>query len=180
MKLNLKPKKTPVIDHSDSGSLLNPLKNLQFLARKPITEPLKPRLASLNYRGFHLNDWEECVGCASCQKICDNAAITMVEIPSLPNDPVKGIRNHRPAIDYGRCCWCALCVDICPSSSLSLSREYVHTCDQEHIDSYFILPDPNGMHKEHFGKGWQKTETGRSTATRNRARWRGNWPACAA
>ncbi|MBT3204825.1 MAG: FAD-dependent oxidoreductase [Gammaproteobacteria bacterium] len=158
MKLNLKPKKTPVIDHSDSGSLLNPLKNLQFLARKPITEPLKPRLASLNYRGFHLNDWEECVGCASCQKICDNAAITMVEIPSLPNDPVKGIRNHRPAIDYGRCCWCALCVDICPSSSLSLSREYVHTCDQEHIDSYFILPDPNGMHKEHFGKGWQKTE----------------------
>jgi glutamate synthase (NADPH/NADH) small chain len=82
----------------------------------------------------------------------------MVEIPSLPNDPVKGIRNHRPAIDYGRCCWCALCVDICPSSSLSLSREYVHTCDQEHIDSYFILPDPNGMHKEHFGKGWQKTE----------------------
>ncbi len=158
MKIKLKSKKAPVIDHSDSGSLLNPLKNLQFLARKPVTEPLKPRLASLNYRGFHLNDWEECVGCASCQRICDNAAITMVEIPGLPNDPVKGIRNHRPAIDYGRCCWCALCVDICPSSSLSLSREYVHTCDQEHIDSYFILPDPNGMHKEHFGKGWQKTE----------------------
>ncbi|MCP4076413.1 MAG: FAD-dependent oxidoreductase [Gammaproteobacteria bacterium] len=156
--MKLKSKKAPVIDHSDSGSLLNPLKNLQFLARKPVTEPLKPRLASLNYRGFHLNDWEECVGCASCQKICDNAAITMVEIPGLPNDPVKGIRNHRPAIDYGRCCWCALCVDICPSSSLSLSREYVHTCDQEHIDSYFILPDPNGIHKEHFGKGWQKTE----------------------
>ena len=157
MKLKLKSNKAPVIDYNDSGSLLNPLKNLQFLGRKPVTEPLKPRLASLNYRGFHLNDWEECVGCASCQKICDNAAITMVEVPGLPNDPLKGIRNHRPAIDYGRCCWCALCVDICPSSSLSLSREYVHTCDQEHIDSYFILPDPNGIHKQHFGKGWQKT-----------------------
>jgi glutamate synthase (NADPH/NADH) small chain len=151
-------KKAPVLDYKSAGSLLNPLKNLQFLGRKAITEPLQPRLASLNYRGFHLNDWEACVGCASCQKICDNAAITMVEIPGLENDPVKGIRNHRPAIDYGRCCWCALCVDICPSSSLSLSREYVHTCDQEHIDSYFILPDPNGMHKKHFGKGWQKTE----------------------
>ncbi len=158
MKLNLKPKKAAVINHSDSGSLLNPLKNLQFLARKPVTEALEPRPASPAYRGFHLNDWEECVGCASCQKICDNAAISMIEIPGLPNDPVKGIRNHRPAIDYGRCCWCALCVDICPSSSLSLSREYVHTCDQEHIDSYFILPDPNGMHKKHFAKGWQKTE----------------------
>lgn len=158
MKLKVKTQTAPVIDHNDSGSLLNPLKNLQFLFRKPVTQPLQPRLASLNYRGFHLNDWEACVGCSSCQKICDNAAITMVEIPGLKNDPVKGIRNHRPAIDYGRCCWCALCVDICPSSSLSLSREYVHTCDQEHIDSYFILPDPNGMHKEYFGKGWQKTE----------------------
>lgn len=151
-------KKAVAIDYDDSGSLLNPLKNIQFLLRKPITEPLQPRLASLNYRGFHLNDWEACVGCASCQKICDNAAISMVEIPSLPNDPAKGIRNHRPAIDYGRCCWCALCVDICPSSSLSLSREYVHVCDQQQIDSYFILPDPNGMHKQYYGKGWQKTE----------------------
>ena len=147
----------PIIEHSDPGSILNPLKSLQFLARKAVTEPLEPRLASLNYRGFHLNDWELCVGCGSCQKICDNAAITMVEVPDLPNDPVKGVRNHRPAIDYGRCCWCALCVDICPSASLSLSREYVHTCEQEQIDSYFILPDPNGMHNQHFGKGWQKS-----------------------
>ncbi len=148
----------PEIRHDAKGSLLNPLKNLQFLARKPVTEPLQPRLASLNYRGFHLNDWEQCVGCASCQKICDNAAISMVEIPNLPNDPVKGIRNHRPAIDYGRCCWCALCVDICPTGSISMSREYVHTCDQQHIDSYFILPDPTGMHQQYFGEGWHKTE----------------------
>jgi glutamate synthase (NADPH/NADH) small chain len=145
------------IAHSDEGSLLNPLKSLQFLARKPVSEPLEPRLASLNYRGFHLNDWEHCIGCGSCQKICDNAAITMVAIPELPSDPLKGIRNHRPAIDYGRCCWCALCVDICPTASLSLSREYVHTCDQSEIDSYFILPDANGMHQLDFGKGWQKT-----------------------
>jgi glutamate synthase (NADPH/NADH) small chain len=81
----------------------------------------------------------------------------MVRIPDLPDDPVKGVRNLRPAIDYGRCCWCALCVDICPSGSLSLSREYVHTCYEEQLDSYFILPDPNGMHGRFFGHGWQKT-----------------------
>ena len=148
----------PVIKEESSGSLLNPLKSLQFLGRKPITEPMVPRPASLNYRGFHLNDWELCIGCSTCQKICDNAAISMIEIPSIKSDPVKGIRNQRPAIDYGRCCWCGLCVDICPTSSLSLSREYVHTCVQSEIDSYFILPDPNGMHNEHFDKGWQKTE----------------------
>jgi len=147
------------IDYESKGSFLNPLKNLQFFARPAVTEPLEPRLASENYRGFHLNDWEKCVGCGTCQRICDNAAITMVQIPSLPANPLDGVRNERPAIDYGRCCWCALCVDICPTGSLSLSREYVHTCEQEQIDSYFILPDPVGMHKKFFGHGWQKSET---------------------
>ncbi|QYZ66474.1 MAG: oxidoreductase [Gammaproteobacteria bacterium (ex Lamellibrachia satsuma)] len=144
------------IDYKEKGSILNPLKSLQFFARKAVTEPLEPRLASLSYRGFHLNDWELCIGCSSCQKVCDNAAISMIEIPGLPSDPDKGVRNQRPAIDYGRCCWCALCVDICPAGSISLSREYVHTCTQEEIDSYFILPDPNGIHKKFYGYGWRK------------------------
>jgi glutamate synthase (NADPH/NADH) small chain len=145
------------IDYKSKGSLLNPLKNLSFFGRKPITEPLEPRLSSLRYRGFHLNDWEKCVGCSTCQKVCDNAAITMVKVPGLPEDPLKGVRNLRPAIDYGRCCWCALCVDLCPTGSISLSREYVHTCTDDQLDSYFILPDPRGMHGEYFGEGWNKT-----------------------
>lgn len=146
------------IDYKERGSLLNPIKNWQFFGRKPVTESLEPRLASLNYRGFHLNDWEKCIGCSTCQKVCDNAAITMVKIPSLPDDPVKGIRNERPAIDYGRCCWCALCVDLCPTGSISLSREYVHTCTEEEISSYFILPDPNGIHDQYYGHGWAKSD----------------------
>lgn len=146
------------IKYKDKGSILNPLKSWQFFARAPVTEPMEPRLASKNYRGFHLNDWEKCIGCSTCQKVCDNAAITMVKVPGLQEDPVQGIRNLRPAIDYGRCCWCGLCVDICPTGSISLSREYVHICDQTTIDSYFILPDPHGMHNEFHGHGWSKTE----------------------
>jgi glutamate synthase (NADPH/NADH) small chain len=146
------------IEYKSKGSILNPLKNLSFFARKPVTVPLEPREAVANYRGFHVNDWELCIGCSTCQKVCDNAAITMVRIPGLPEDPVKGVRNERPAIDYGRCCWCGLCVDICPTSSISLTQEYVHICREDELDSYFILPDPNGMHGEHFPKGWAKTE----------------------
>ena len=145
------------ISHKDKGSILAPLKALGFLARAPVTEKLAPREAAANYRGFHVNDWRKCIGCSTCQKVCDNAAITMVSIPSLPQDPVKGIRNERPAIDYGRCCWCGLCVDICPTGSIALTREYVHTCREDELDSYFVLPDPNGMHDEHYPIGWSKS-----------------------
>lgn len=145
------------IDYKDLGSLLKPLKSLVFMGREPVTEAFEPRPASANYRGFHVNDWEKCIGCSTCQKVCDNAAISMVRIPGLTADPAKGIRDERPAIDYGRCCWCGLCVDICPTGSLALSREYVHTCTEEQISSYFVLPDPNGMHNQPFGLGWAKT-----------------------
>jgi glutamate synthase (NADPH/NADH) small chain len=145
------------INYKSRGSILNPLRTLSFLARKPVTLPLEPRAAAPNYRGFHLNDWEKCIGCSTCQKICDNEAITMIHIPELPEDPVQGVRAQRPAIDYGRCCWCGLCVDVCPTASLSLSREYIHTCEQHELDSYFILPDPHGMHKRFYDHGWRKT-----------------------
>ena len=145
------------IPYKDKGSILRPFKSLQFFARPAVTQPLEPRPASDNYRGFHVNDWKKCIGCSTCQKVCDNAAITMVRVPGLPEDPVKGIRNERPAIDYGRCCWCGLCVDICPTGSISLTTEYVHTCREDELDSYFVLPDPNGIHGEHFPKGWDKT-----------------------
>lgn len=145
------------IAHKDRGSLIGPLRALGFLGREPVTEELGPRPASENYRGFHVNDWDLCIGCSTCQKVCDNAAITMIRIPSLPSDDVRGIRNERPAIDYGRCCWCGLCVDICPTGSISLTREYVHTCREDELDSYFVLPDPKGMHNRHFEKGWSKS-----------------------
>ena len=86
------------IDYKKSGSILNPLKNLSFFGRPSVTEPLEPRLAALRYRGFHINDWEKCIGCSTCQKVCDNAAISMVKVPELPEDPLQGVRNLRPAI----------------------------------------------------------------------------------
>lgn len=146
------------IAYKDNGSILGPLKNLSFLGRRPVTVPLGYRPASETYRGFHVNDWDKCIGCSTCQKVCDNNAITMVRVPGLAADPVKGIRDERPAIDYGRCCWCGLCVDICPTSSLSMTREYIHTCREEELDSYFMLPDAKGIHGQAYPKGWTKNE----------------------
>lgn len=136
-------------------SFLSPLKALGQLGQPPVTLPIQPRPAAPNYRGFHINDWEACIGCGTCSTICDNEAINMVAIPDLPSDPIKGVKPERPAIDYGRCCWCGLCVDICPSGSLALSREYVHV--DVGLDSFFILPDEKGLHGLGFEKGWSKS-----------------------
>ena len=90
-----------------------------FTVKKPIDErPGAPR-----YRGFHKNDADKCVGCGTCEAICMNKAIDLVPVEG--REPEPGDSGLRPRIDYGRCCWCALCVDICPSGSLSMSNEYV-------------------------------------------------------
>jgi glutamate synthase (NADPH/NADH) small chain len=144
------------IEHRYRGSLLRPLKALSFLGREPVTLPFAPREAAPVYRGFHVNDWNLCIGCGTCASICDNRAIRMIHIPDLPADPLKGVKPRRPAIDYGRCCWCALCVDVCPTGSLATSREYIHV--SQNLDTFFILPDEKGIHGFEFPKGWAKSE----------------------
>lgn len=50
----------------------------------------------------------------------------MITITELKADPAKGIKNERPQIDYSRCCFCGLCVDICPPGSLTLTKDFFH------------------------------------------------------
>jgi len=91
---------------------------------KPYTEakPLLTRPGADRYRGFHINDTDKCIGCGTCESVCQNEAIDLVPVEGRKTR--HGDSGLRPRIDYGRCCWCALCVDICPTSSLGMSNEY--------------------------------------------------------
>jgi len=116
-----------------------------WTVRKPIDErPGAPR-----YRGFHTNDGEACIGCGTCESICQNAAIDMVEVAGVDGD--AGDSGLRPRIDYGRCCWCALCVDICTTGSLAMSNQYVWTDTDPEV--YRFVPG-------YDGKDWDAAETG--------------------
>jgi NAD-dependent dihydropyrimidine dehydrogenase PreA subunit len=84
------------IDHKAKGSILAPLKNLSFFGRPALTVPLDPRPASKLYRGFRLNDWETCVGCSTCQKVCDNAAIAVVKVPGAAGGTGPGHPQPAP------------------------------------------------------------------------------------
>ena len=43
-------------------------------------KPLTERPGADRYRGFHQNDLDKCIGCGSCETICQNGAIDMVEV----------------------------------------------------------------------------------------------------
>ncbi len=139
-------------DKKYMGSVLKPFKALRNLGEKPVTVqfPKETKPTAERYRGFHVNDWDKCIGCGTCAEICDNDAIRMVEIPDIK--PEVGKSNLRPAIDYGRCCWCALCVDVCTTNSLSMTQEYIHVDDD--LNSFLILPDKNGIHNKEFPQGY--------------------------
>lgn len=118
---------------------------------KPYTIPVEAgvRPAAERYRGWHTNDAEACIGCGSCSDVCQNAAIDMVE----NRDATKGDTGLRPMVDYGRCCWCALCVDVCPSGSLALSSEYVWVDKNPEVFRY--IPGVDKKPWDADTKGWK-------------------------
>ncbi|BEP29436.1 FAD-dependent oxidoreductase [Helicovermis profundi] len=140
-------------------SVFSPIGAWKYLTKKPVTIPKTlvfdtPREASDNYRGFHINDWDKCVGCGTCAEICPTNAINMIEIPTLEQS--KGNKPERPAIDYGRCSFCALCVDICTSDSLSMSKEYIHL--SKDADTFYFLPEIDGIHEIEYKDGYVRDE----------------------
>ena len=121
---------------------------------KPYTVPEAKtmRPGAPRYRGWHINSTDQCVGCGSCADICQNEAIDMVVV----DDPVNGDSGLRPRVDYGRCCWCALCVDVCPSASLAMSSEYVWI--DSDADAFRYTPGVDKKPWDGSELGWRKEE----------------------
>lgn len=137
------------------GDILHPFSAWKNLFRDPVTvkKPLE-RVGAARYRGFHKNDLSVCIGCGSCEAICQNAAIDLVPVSGY--DPKDGDSGLRPRIDYGRCCWCALCVDICATNSLSMSNEFVWI--ERDPEAYRFVP---GMAEKPWDTrelGWKRPE----------------------
>jgi len=60
------------------------------------------------YRGQHSVDYETCIGCDSCNKICPTNAITMKHLPLKK-------QNIVPEVNLSICIFCGLCEDVCPT-----------------------------------------------------------------
>ena len=122
----------------DLKGTLKPLTALKQFGKKPhtIDYPNESTKTAERYRGLHYNELEDCIGCGNCSIICQNKAIDMIHVEGIEGS--GGDSGLRPRVDNGRCCWCALCVEVCPTGSLSLTKDYLYVSDD--ADSFLFTP----------------------------------------
>ncbi|WP_457607713.1 4Fe-4S binding protein [Nitratifractor sp.] len=60
------------------------------------------------YRGQHRVNYETCIGCDACNKICPVHAITMKKLSFKK-------QNIVPEVNLSVCIFCGLCEDVCPT-----------------------------------------------------------------
>jgi len=96
-----------------------------FRKKVTIQYPHEPVPVSENYRGpvrliaEEVESEHKCIGCLACQRICPTHAIpvlTVAKNEQNKNYPVDFV------IDDALCCYCGLCVDVCPTVALEHSR----------------------------------------------------------
>ncbi len=136
--------------------IIKPFSAWSNVFRDPVTvkDPLNDRPGAPRYRGFHQNDIDTCIGCGACSTICENEAISMVPVDGI--ETKEGDSGLRPLVDYGRCCWCALCVDVCSTESLKLSNHY--TWVDEDPEAFKFIPGVDKMPWDEEELGWKRPE----------------------
>ena len=62
------------------------------------------------FKGRHLLRFEKCTGCQLCAIACDGVAVA-IDMQKVTKGKPHNKKDIWPAVDYGRCVFCGLCVD---------------------------------------------------------------------
>jgi formate hydrogenlyase subunit 6/NADH:ubiquinone oxidoreductase subunit I len=62
------------------------------------------------FKGRHLLYFEKCTGCQLCAIACDGVAVA-IDMQKVNKGRPQNKKDIWPAVDYGRCVFCGLCVD---------------------------------------------------------------------
>ena len=77
------------------------------------------------YRGFLEVDTSICTACNACERACPINVIA-IEIEKDPANPKQRVMT-RFDIDEGKCMFCGLCVEPCPTGSIQHTKEFEGT-----------------------------------------------------
>lgn len=98
------------------------LLGFKYLFKRPYTRmyPYQEKAYITNKtRARHILKMDLCVGCRACQLACPADAIKMYKIEGVfPKNRLKIF----PGIDYSRCTYCGLCVEVCPTNALVMTN----------------------------------------------------------
>src|SRR3989344_3147168 len=90
--------------------------------QKPFTlrypeESIYDKLPENFKQGRHIVDFNLCVGCQQCARICPSECIEMISIPENKGGNTKVNKPLLyPAVSLETCMWCNLCEEICPTT----------------------------------------------------------------
>lgn len=88
---------------------------------RPVTVlyPYEKEWVPDNYRGRPGLDFDKCVGCGMCVRMCPTACIKLVDSEDSDGKTVK-----RPQVNLGRCAMCGYCAEYCPVDAMTVTPEY--------------------------------------------------------
>ena len=75
------------------------------------------------FKGRHVLFVDKCTGCQLCAIACDGVAVA-IEMQLVKKGKPQNKKEIWPAVDYGRCVFCGLCVDACPFDALRMTNDY--------------------------------------------------------
>jgi len=87
-----------------------------FLARGSLIAPVP---APADFRGRLAFDYQACIGCAMCEKVCPARAIEMYPVIE------KEKRTKRIVIYLARCTFCSECVMVCPRDAITMGGDFM-------------------------------------------------------
>ncbi|MDP2361299.1 MAG: 4Fe-4S binding protein [bacterium] len=98
--------------------------------------PHQPATTKPRTRSELFNNIDDCIGCLNCAKACPVDCIEIetvkstkaVDLGRTSNGKKKTLHLARFDIDMAKCCYCGLCVDVCPTECLIMTEKFDYSC----------------------------------------------------